>query len=119
MLVSPFSSNISLYIEKNHVEILGNVLEMELKTYTQVGQKSIFEKLKFCIIFNLISFTSAQGSVKIRLTCPKVLLLINFTLIVDYELFLRTHSDGYIKSDKYLFFIKVGAANVLLKLIYL
>ena len=27
-----------------------------------------------------------------------------------------THSNGYIKGDKYLFFIEVGAANVLLKL---
>ena len=27
-----------------------------------------------------------------------------------------THSNGYIKGDKYLFFIEVGTANVLLKL---
>ena len=33
-----------------------------------------------------------------------------------YEILLRTHTDGYIKGDIYLFFIKVGAANVPLKL---
>ena len=33
-----------------------------------------------------------------------------------YEILLRIDTDGFIKSDKYLFFIKVGAPNVLLKL---
>ena len=42
------------------------------------------------------------------------MLLIN--LIADCEMLLRIHSDGCIKGDKYLFFIKVDAANVLLKL---
>ena len=32
---------------------------------------------------------------------------------------LRTHSDGYIKGDKYFFFRKVDAVDVLLKLNYL
>ena len=32
---------------------------------------------------------------------------------------LRTHSNGHRKGNKYLFFIKVGAANVFLKLNYL
>ena len=49
-------------------------------------------------------------------------------MIVDYEINLRTHSDGYMKGDKYLlfiksdkclYFIKVYAANVILKLNYL
>ena len=49
----------------------------------------------------------------IRLACSKALLLtISSSNIV-------THSNGYIKGDKYFFFIKVGAANVLLKLNYL
>ena len=64
----------------------------------------------------MISFVNAQGSVKIRLACSKALLLtISSSNIV-------THSNGYIKGDKYFynfFFIKVGAANVLVKLNYL
>ena len=47
MLGSFFSSDISLYIEKNPVEKLCKVLEMELKTYTPVGPKFVFEKIKF------------------------------------------------------------------------
>ena len=46
MLVSFFSSNISLYIGKNAVEKLCKILEMELKTYTPVGLKLVFEKIK-------------------------------------------------------------------------
>ena len=40
------------------------------------------------------------------------------TLIADYEILLRTHSDGYIKGNKYFFFIKVGTADVISKLNY-
>ena len=100
MLVSFFSSNIPLYIGKNPVEKLCKVLEMELKTYTPVGLKFVFEKIKlmFCIIFNMISSVNVQGSVKIRLACSKALLLtISSSNIV-------THSNGYVKGDKYLFF---------------
>ena len=47
MLVSFFSSNIPLYIEKkNPVEILYKVLEMELKMCTPVSPKFVFEKIK-------------------------------------------------------------------------
>ena len=54
--------------------------------------------LKFCIIFNMISFVNVQGSVKIRLPCSNVLLLtISSSNIV-------THSNGHIKGDKYFFF---------------
>ena len=60
----------------------------------------------------MISFVNVQGSVKIRLAYSKALLLtISSSNIV-------THSNGYIKCDT-SFFIKVGAANVLLKLNYL
>ena len=60
----------------------------------------------------MISFANAQGSVKIRLACSKALLLtISSSNIV-------THSNGYIENDKYFFYIKVGAENVLLKLKY-
>ena len=37
-------------------------------------------------------------------------------MIANYELLLRTPSNGYIKGDKYFFFIKEDAAKVLLKL---
>ena len=48
--VFPFPINIPLYIEKNPVEKLCKVLEMELKMYTPVGPKFIFEKFKFKIL---------------------------------------------------------------------
>ena len=50
MLVSFFSSNNPLYIGKNPVEKLCKVLEMELKTYTPVGLKFVFEKIKFKVL---------------------------------------------------------------------
>ena len=50
MLASLFSCNIPLYIEKNPVEKLCKVLEMELKTYTPVGSKFVFEKIKFKVL---------------------------------------------------------------------
>ena len=37
--------------------------------------------LKFCIAFNMIWFAKAQGSVKIRLACSKVLSIINYLII--------------------------------------
>ena len=56
--------------------------------------------LTFCIIFNMISFINAQGSVKIRLACSKPLLLtISSSNIV-------THSNSFIKGDKYFFLKK-------------
>ena len=61
----------------------------------------------------MISFKNAQGLVKIGLGYSKALLLtISSSTIV-------THSIGYIKSDKYFFYIKVGVANDLLRLNYL
>ena len=45
--VSFFTSNIPLYIEKNPVEKLCKVLQMELKTCTPVSPKFVFEKMKF------------------------------------------------------------------------
>ena len=54
---------------------------METKPYTPAGPKKLFLKrpnFKFCIIFKMISFTSAQCSVKIRLACSEVLLLIYY-----------------------------------------
>ena len=50
MLASFFSFNIPLYIEKNPVEKLCKVLEMEVKTYTPVGPKFVSEKIKFKVL---------------------------------------------------------------------
>ena len=53
-----FSSSIPLYMGNNPVEKLFQVLEMKLKTYTPVGPKFVFEKIKFkvlhCIQHDLI-----------------------------------------------------------------
>ena len=62
----------------------------------------------------MISNTNAQGSVKIRLACSRVL----FLIISSSNIVVRLH-NGYTKGDKYFFFIKVSVANVLLKLNYL
>ena len=64
------SYNIPLYIENNPVKKLFQVLEMKLETYTPVDPKFVVEKIKFKVFytaFNIIWFTNAQGSVKIRL----------------------------------------------------
>ena len=61
----------------------------------------------------MISFVNAQGSVKIRLACL-IALLLTISSLNNV-----THSNFYIKGDKYFFFIKVVAANVFLKLSYL
>ena len=53
MLVSFFSSSIPLRIEKNPVETLYKVLEMELKTHTTINPKFLHEKIKFKV-FNYI-----------------------------------------------------------------
>ena len=50
MLVSFFSSNIPLHIEKTPMEKLCKVLKIELKTYTPVGLKWVFEKIKFKVL---------------------------------------------------------------------
>ena len=50
MLGSFFSSNIPLYTEKKFVEKLCKVLEMEIKTSTQVDPKFVFEEIKFNVL---------------------------------------------------------------------
>ena len=102
LLISFFSSNIPLYTGKSPEEKLCKVLEMELKTHSPVGLKFISEKIKFkvFIIFNMVSFDNTQGSVKIRLPCSKAFLL---TISSSNTV---SHSDGCIKSDKYLFFCR-------------
>ena len=38
-------------MEKNPVEKLSKVLEIELKTYTPVGPKFVFEKINFIVLY--------------------------------------------------------------------
>ena len=89
----------ALYIGKNPVEKLCKVLEMELKKYTPVSLKFIFEKIK-CKVLHYIQYDfirQRQGSVKIRLACSKALLLTISSLNIV------TDSNGDIKGDKYSF----------------
>ena len=53
----------------------------------------------------MISPVNAQGSVKIRLACSKALLLTFSSLNIV------THSNSYIKSDKYFLFYKGRCGN--------
>ena len=50
MLVLFFSTTIPLYIGKKSAEKLCKVLEMELKMYTPVDLKFVFEKIKFKVL---------------------------------------------------------------------
>ena len=50
VLVLYFSSNIPLYIEKNPMEKLCKILEMELKMYTPVSPRIFFKKTKFKVL---------------------------------------------------------------------
>ena len=78
MLVSFFSSNISLYIEENLVEKLCKVLKMELKTYTPVSPKFVFEEIEFKILHYIqhdfichrLGLTKDQTSSKVLLLRP-------------------------------------------------
>ena len=105
------------------------VVEYGLKHTTQPAQNSFSRKsnLKHCIIFNVISFSNDQGLLKIRLAYSKVLLLINYFDHILWNTFEKAFWWSYkrrqifllfIKGDKYLFLIKVGAANVSMKLNY-
>ena len=68
--------------------------------------------LRNCIKFKLLTICTV-----LIFYLLKSRLLTNLFMYEDiYEILLRTHTDGYIKGDIYLFFIKVGAANVPLKL---
>ena len=80
MSVLFFSSIIPLYIEKNLVGNYVRFWEWNWKCTPLSAQSSFSRKsnLKFCIIFNMISFADTYGSVKIRLAYSKVLLLINY-----------------------------------------
>ena len=107
MIVSFFSCNVSLYTEKNPVEKLCKVLEMELRKYTPVNLKFGFEKIQFKILHYIQHdfIRERPGLVKITLACSKALLLIISCSNI------ATHSNGYIKGEKYFFSYKSRCAK--------
>ena len=111
MLVLFFCSNIPLYIVKNPMEKLCKVLEMELRTYSPVSLKLVFEKIKFkVLLYNQHDF---------RLAYLKALLL-TFQPFRISTFQISSHIVMVIlKVTNISLFIKVGAANFLLKLNYL
>ena len=111
MLVLFFCSNIPLYIGKNPMEKLCKVLEMELRTYSPVSLKLVFEKIKFkVLLYNQHDF---------RLAYLKALLL-TFQPFSISTFQISSHIVMVIlKVTNISLFIKVGAANFLLKLNYL
>ena len=80
MLVSFFSSNIPLYNEKNPMEKLCKVLEMELKMYTLVGPKFDFEKIKFKFLRYIQHDFICQrpGHSKVQISMFKSLVINNY-----------------------------------------
>ena len=98
MLVSFFSSNSPICIGKNPVEKLCKVLEIELKTYTPVGLKFVFEKIKFKVL-HYIQHDFIRQRPELNTDQISLLLPISSSNIVS-------HSNGYIKGDKYLSFYK-------------
>ena len=76
-----FLALIYLYtLKKNSWKNYVRFWKWKLKRPPKSTQNSFSRKsnLTFCIIFNMISFANTQGSVKIRIACSKVLLLINY-----------------------------------------
>ena len=107
-LVLVFPDTLKIIPWKNYVRFW----KCDLKRTPQSAQYQFLRKsnLKFCIMFNMISFANA---IKLRLACSRVWLLITSSSKIV------TNSNDCIKGDKYLFLIKVSVANVLLKLNYL
>ena len=107
MLVSFFSSNIPLFFGKNHVEKLCKVLETELKTYTPVGLKFVFEKIRFKVLHYLQHDFIRQrpGLSKYQIRMFKSLVINSFILNIV------THSNGDIKGYEYFFFYNSGCGK--------
>ena len=102
MLVSFFNSNIPLYIGKIPVEKLCKVLEIELKTYTPIDLKFVFEKIKFTVLHYIQHNFICQRP---RLSKNQISMF--KSLVVNYFILKYVaHSHGYIKGNKYLFFYK-------------
>ena len=73
---------------------------MELRTYTPVGLKFVFEKIRFKVLHH-IQHHFIRQSPGLSKVCSKALLL---TILSSN---IVTHSaDGYIKGGKYFFFYK-------------
>ena len=87
---------------------------MELKMYTPVSPKFVFQKVRFKVLhYNQYDFIRQHpGFSKDQASMLKSLLLI----ISSSDIV--THYNGCIQGEKYFFFIKVGAANIRLKLDY-
>ena len=87
MLVSFFSFNIPLYIGKNPVEQLCKVLEMELKTYTPVGLKFVFEKIRFKVLHYI-----QHGFIRQRPGLSKDQISIFKSLVINYFILKYRHT---------------------------
>ena len=76
MLVLFFSFN-PLYNEKNPLEKLCKVLKMELKMYTPVGPKLVFEKIKFKVLHYIPHDLICQclGHSKVQISMFKTLVI--------------------------------------------
>ena len=74
---------------------------MELKTYTPTGLKFVFEKIKFKVLHYIQhDFIRHHARLsKDQISMFKCLVIISSSNII-------THSNGYIKGEKYFFFYK-------------
>ena len=78
-----FEKHLLLKHFKNNFKIFWKYFLIVIVLY--ILRKSL---CKFCIIFNIISFANAQGSVKTRLLCSKVFLLLNYFDQREQQIFL-------------------------------
>ena len=87
------------------MEKLYKVLEIELKMYTSVGPKFIFEKVKFKVLhyiqYDFICQRQGLSKDQTSMLCYELV-----TLIADCEIPLRTHPNVYTKGNRYFCFIK-------------
>ena len=79
------------------MEKLCKIFEMELKTYNPVGQKLVFEKIKFKVLHDI---QQRPGFSKDQISMFK-----SFVITISFSN-IATHSNGYTKGDKYFFFYK-------------
>ena len=92
MLVLVFTINITLYIEKNLVEKLCKVLEMELCPKFSVSPKFVFEKITFKVLHYIQrDFIHQQPGFSKDQTSMFKSLVINFISSSN----IVTHSNGY------------------------
>ena len=98
------------------MEKLYKILEMGLKTYTPVGLKFIFEKIKFKILYYIHHdfIRQCTGLSKDQINMFK-------SLVVNYFI-LKYHHTFYWSYKRWerniSFFAKIGATNVPLKVSY-